>query len=64
MAEKVKCGFQPYDRNAMHVTHATQCTQEVANDMAGICHVIYIHLLFTKKLVAKNKEKNTGNKLK
>ena len=38
---RVKCSFQPYACNTTYVMYITQCTQEVANDMAGICHVIW-----------------------
>ena len=49
MTEQGKRGFQPYNRNhdARNSSNATQGftqgmqrIQEVANDMAGICHVI------------------------
>jgi len=49
LKELLKRGFQPYVRNTTYVTYATQgftqgtqYTQEVANYMAGICHMIWL----------------------
>jgi len=46
LTDNIKRGFQPYTCNAKQAVQGfmlgIQCTQEMANDMGGICHVIWL----------------------